>query len=595
MEAEFATAKKLLLSILAKRGEEMTEKAMEELIQWARNRGFLWAPSLLFSPEEWREVGDKLLERTISSSGKDSKEALGHGVAWSAIINTLREMEAESKVAAAVMQTLGVIPLTAPPPVVVAPNSTNCIGALFQLGSGGEIKGMVGKTCSNIQELVKQAQLEAGIKPVESSTNHIGALFRLGSGRAIKGMVGKTCSNIPQLVKQAQLEAPGEMIKEDLPPPPPATQLQEVVEAPQVPNEMEAGEPVCHPKLYPPLLSALETVPLPEDESEGEQQAPAAEHIQKEPAAPPLLIVSKKREDQHEGSSRKDTNSWSNILQQLLPPDTRGSLGIDLAAAVDVTLLDSSVRKIPTSITGPIYKEKDSALGALLLGRSSASLAGLIVLPGVVDADYTGEIMICAYMLTPPLTITKGTQIAQLIMYQKCQVDNDIFQHVPRRGAKGFGSTGDTVVSLVQKMQQRPLQIQLRCKLHQCSIRAMADTRADVTLISERAWPRNWPLMPTVNAVQGVGGRSMPKQSVETIQLLLPEGQTITLRPYVMNLPGDLEGLFGRDVLAQMELFLRFQSQVVDLFNNGHCPTAAHPTDSMENRYSCVGGAVATN
>lgn len=142
-------------------------------------------------------------------------------------------MEAESKVAAGAMQTLGAVPPTAPPPVVAA--------------------------------------------PVESSTNCIGALFRLGSGGAIKGMVGKTCSNIRELVKQAQLEVPGEMKKEDLPPPPPATQLQEVVEAPQVPNEMEAGEPVCHPKLYPPLSLAPETVPLPEDESEGEQQAPAVE------------------------------------------------------------------------------------------------------------------------------------------------------------------------------------------------------------------------------------------------------------------------------------------------------------------------------
>lgn len=89
MEAEFATAKKLLLNILAKRGGEPTEKAVEKLIECARNRGFLRAPSLLFSPEEWWEVGHKLWELTISLSGKDSKEALGHGVAWRTIINTL--------------------------------------------------------------------------------------------------------------------------------------------------------------------------------------------------------------------------------------------------------------------------------------------------------------------------------------------------------------------------------------------------------------------------------------------------------------------------------------------------------------------------
>lgn len=57
----------------------------------------------------------------------------------------------------------------------------------------------------------------------------------------------------------------------------------------------------------------------------------------------------------------------------------------------------------------------------------------------------------------------------------------------------------------------------------------MADTGADVTIISERVWPINWPLKPSVDAVQGVGGGSMPKQSVDIIKFLLPGGQTVTL------------------------------------------------------------------
>ncbi|NXQ42468.1 POK9 protein, partial [Catharus fuscescens] len=150
-----------------------------------------------------------------------------------------------------------------------------------------------------------------------------------------------------------------------------------------------------------------------------------------------------------------------------------------------VTLLDSSVQMIPTGITGPIYHEKNSALGALLFGQSSSGLAGLIVLPGVIDADDTGEIMICAFMLNPPLTITKGTRVAQLIMYQKRPVGNDIFRHVPGRGARGFGLTGNMVVSLVQKLQQRPvIPVQLRCKQQQCTVHVMADTGADVTIVS---------------------------------------------------------------------------------------------------------------
>lgn len=71
-------------------------------------------------------------------------------------------------------------------------------------------------------------------------------------------------------------------------------------------------------------------------------------------------------------------------------------MGIDLAAAVDVTLINQAVYQILTGVIGPIYAS-NSALDALLVGRSLAGLTGLILLPGVIDADYTGEIQVCAY------------------------------------------------------------------------------------------------------------------------------------------------------------------------------------------------------
>ncbi|NWZ86958.1 POK9 protein, partial [Poecile atricapillus] len=162
----------------------------------------------------------------------------------------------------------------------------------------------------------------------------------------------------------------------------------------------------------------------------------------------------------------------------------RGSLGLDLAASVDVTLIDTSVRKIPTGVTGPIYSAT-SALGVLLIGRSSAGMAGLIVLPGVIDADYTGEIQVCAYTLAPPLTIKKGTRIAQLVLLQKVATEKDIFRSAPERGAKGFGSTGDTVVNLVQQMSHRPvIEITLCHGSRQQRVKMMLDTGADVTIVS---------------------------------------------------------------------------------------------------------------
>ncbi|KFU83377.1 hypothetical protein M959_05883, partial [Chaetura pelagica] len=159
-----------------------------------------------------------------------------------------------------------------------------------------------------------------------------------------------------------------------------------------------------------------------------------------------------------------------------------GSIGIDLAAAVDVTLITTSPVKIPTGIHGPIIRE-GSMVGALLLGRSSTGLAGLVVLPGVIDADYTGEIQIVAFTLHPPMTITKGTRIAQLILYEKHPLTPSTRQ--PSRGNKGFGSTGQQLVNLVQQMQQRPqLTVVLKYKQEQHTVRAMTDTGADVTIFS---------------------------------------------------------------------------------------------------------------
>uniref|UniRef100_A0A8C6YU31 dUTPase-like domain-containing protein n=1 Tax=Nothoprocta perdicaria TaxID=30464 RepID=A0A8C6YU31_NOTPE len=77
-------------------------------------------------------------------------------------------------------------------------------------------------------------------------------------------------------------------------------------------------------------------------------------------------------------------------------------------------------------------------------GRSSAGVAGLIVLPGVIDADYTGEIMVAVYTLNPPLIIPKGTRIAQLLIFKRQDPEVPLPSAVLDRGGQGFGSTGDT-------------------------------------------------------------------------------------------------------------------------------------------------------
>ncbi|NXU60067.1 POK9 protein, partial [Turnix velox] len=117
-----------------------------------------------------------------------------------------------------------------------------------------------------------------------------------------------------------------------------------------------------------------------------------------------------------------------------------GSLGLDLESAVEITLIDQHPQRIPTAIYGPLVINGE-AVGALLLGRSSSGLKGLMILPGVIDADYKGRIDTVAYTLFPPTHIPAGSRIAQLIPLQQL-TKNMSSRTVKQRGIHGFGSTG---------------------------------------------------------------------------------------------------------------------------------------------------------
>ena len=48
--------------------------------------------------------------------------------------------------------------------------------------------------------------------------------------------------------------------------------------------------------------------------------------------------------------------------------------------------------------------------------KSSLAAKGLLTLGGVIDNDYTGEIIVIMTSLTEPIKIKKGKKIAQLIV-----------------------------------------------------------------------------------------------------------------------------------------------------------------------------------
>ncbi|NXH81972.1 POK9 protein, partial [Edolisoma coerulescens] len=156
-----------------------------------------------------------------------------------------------------------------------------------------------------------------------------------------------------------------------------------------------------------------------------------------------------------------------------------GSAGLDLITACTVTILDSSVHLIPTGVNGPLGQ----GWSALLLGHSSTTLTGLFVLPGVIDADFLGEIRIMVWTPFLPCTVPQGSKMAQLIFFT-ASVSTNIAQK--QRGEDGLGSTGAPQIFWAQQLTvQHPTS---KCKLswqrQHVMLTGIIDTGADVTVIS---------------------------------------------------------------------------------------------------------------
>lgn len=230
---------------------------------------------------------------------------------------------------------------------------------------------------------------------------------------------------------------------------------------------------------------------------------------------------------------------------------TRGSAGVDLATAADITLDNDKVQVLPSTTNGPL----GYGLSALLIGRSSTSKQGIFVLPGLIDADYTGNIGIMARALHPPVRITAGTRIAQLIPFKGCVPKTSSAE----RGAQGFGSTGPPQIAFAMEVTaRRPVRtvrlqgLDGRQIIHE----ALLDTGADVTIIPSRSWPESWPLQNVTTPVVGVGGTQLTRLSANFITVidLNEPNNTAKVRPYVM--PTSI-WLLGRDCLSQWGLTLQ--------------------------------------
>ncbi len=125
---------------------------------------------------------------------------------------------------------------------------------------------------------------------------------------------------------------------------------------------------------------------------------------------------------------------------------TDGSVGMDLAAAIDSPLLIKSGERalVPTGIALQIPE----GYGGFIFARSGLAIKKGISLcngVGVIDTDYTGEIKVAMQNSSAQdYIINPGDRIAQLVFMsvQRANLVKVEKLDETERGSNGFGSTG---------------------------------------------------------------------------------------------------------------------------------------------------------
>ena len=150
-------------------------------------------------------------------------------------------------------------------------------------------------------------------------------------------------------------------------------------------------------------------------------------------------------------------------------------MGLDLSSATAAILTpDVPDTPIPTGVSGPLPE----GIVGLMLGRSSLSLQGISVVPGVVDSDYTGEIKVLISLPTKTVQINKGQRITQLLLLPYYQTGETLTSQA--RGPRGFGSS-DLAFCVQEITASRPLKDVL---IQGNKMSGLLDTGADVSCIA---------------------------------------------------------------------------------------------------------------
>lgn len=218
-------------------------------------------------------------------------------------------------------------------------------------------------------------------------------------------------------------------------------------------------------------------------------------------------------------------------------PATTGSAGLDLASRESITIVTPSVHLVPTGVWGPLGDN----INTLLIGHSSTTKLGLLVLPRVIDSDYEGETQVMLWTPVHLCFIPAGQRLAQLIPFS-----NKTPKGKGQRGTNNFGSTGQPQIFWTSSVTTA--QPTLTCTIDGKKFKGLVDTGADVSIIKSNEWPSDWPTISPTSTLIRVGGMQQTRQSSDLRLVLGPDGQTAQVAPFVASMPCTS---WGRDVLGQ--------------------------------------------
>ena len=116
---------------------------------------------------------------------------------------------------------------------------------------------------------------------------------------------------------------------------------------------------------------------------------------------------------------------------------SKRSAGLDLYSSIDANIDINSIKKINTGIRVSL---PENSYGSIR-DKSSLAAKGLLTLGGVIDNDYTGEIIVIMTSSIEPIKIKKGRKIAQLVVSNISYPEIKKVKYLKdtERNNKGFG------------------------------------------------------------------------------------------------------------------------------------------------------------